>query len=115
MRYLWAPWRMEYILEKKQKGCIFCKKPMEKEDKRNLILYQSKYALVMMNKFPYNNGHLMIVPKHHCPDLDQLDDKEVRELFYLLKATTQILKTTLRPHGFNIGMNIGKIGGGWSG
>jgi len=111
MRYLWAPWRMEYILEGKQKGCIFCKKPREKKDKENLILYQNEYALVMMNKFPYNNGHVMVVPKHHGPDLNQLGDKEFQELIYLLKATIQILKTILHPHGFNIGMNIGKIGG----
>jgi ATP adenylyltransferase len=111
MKYLWAPWRMEYILEKKQKGCIFCEKPKEKKDKRNLILYQDKYALVMLNKFPYNNGHVMVVPKHHCSDLTQLGDKESQELFYLLKDTTRLLKTILHPHGFNIGMNLGKIAG----
>jgi len=111
MRYLWAPWRMDYILEEKRMGCIFCKKPLEKRDKINLILHQSKYAFVMMNKFPYNNGHVMVIPKHHCPDLEQLDDKELRDLLHLLKDTTRILKEKLRPDGFNIGMNIGKVGG----
>ena len=64
-----------------------------------------------MNKYPYTNGHLMVVPKRHCLDLEQLDDNELKELFDLLKASTQVLKTNLRPHGFNIGMNIGKVGG----
>jgi ATP adenylyltransferase len=111
MKYLWAPWRMDYILEGKQKSCIFCKKPKERKDKENLILYQNQYAFVMMNKFPYNNGHLMVIPKRHCLDLEQLDDKEFRELSHLLKASTQILKRSLHPHGFNIGINIGKVGG----
>jgi ATP adenylyltransferase len=111
MRYLWSPWRMDYILRKKRRGCIFCKKPMEGKDKENLILYQGKYTFVVMNKFPYNNGHLMVVPKRHCLSLDQLDDKEFQELFYLLKVSTQVLKASLHPHGFNIGINIGKVGG----
>ncbi len=111
MKYLWAPWRMDYILEEKKKGCIFCKKPMEKKDKENLILFQSDDAFVIMNKFPYNNGHLMVVPKRHCIDLDQLSDEEFQEISYLLRASTQVLKECLHPHGFNIGMNIGKVGG----
>ena len=111
MKYLWAPWRMDYILEKKKEVCIFCKKPMEKKDEENLILVQSDYAFVIMNKFPYNNGHLMVVPKRHRIDLIQLGDEEFQELSYLLRASTQILKECLHPHGFNIGMNIGKVGG----
>ena len=111
MKHLWSPWRMDYILGEKQKGCIFCKKPLQKKDEGNLILYQGRYAFVMMNKFPYNNGHLMVVPKRHCLDLAQLKDKESQELFFLLKASTQVLTKSLRPHGFNIGVNIGAVGG----
>lgn len=111
MKFIWAPWRMDYILEKKEKGCTFCKKPLEKRDRENLVLYRGTYCFVMMNKFPYNNGHLMIIPNRHCLDLEGLDENEVNELFYLLKTTTQILKETLHPHGFNIGINIGKVGG----
>jgi ATP adenylyltransferase len=102
---------MDYILGKKQKGCIFCKKPLENRDEENLILHQSGYAFVMMNKFPYNNGHLMVVPKRHCRDLEELKDRELQELFFLLKASTQVLKESLHPHGFNIGINVGKVGG----
>ena len=111
MKYLWAPWRMDYILEEKKKECIFCKKPREKKDKENLILFQSDSAFVIMNKFPYNNGHLMVVPKRHCINIDQLSDEDIQELSYLLRASTQVLKKCLHPHGFNIGMNIGKVGG----
>jgi ATP adenylyltransferase len=102
---------MDYILRKRPKGCIFCNKPAEDRDKENLILYRSRDAYVMMNRFPYNNGHLMVVPKRHCTELDQLSDNELRELFSLLKASTRVLKTTLHPHGFNIGINIGAVGG----
>jgi ATP adenylyltransferase len=65
----------------------------------------------MMNKFPYNNGHVMVVPKRHCPDLEQLDDKALQDLLFLLRVSTRILRKILRPDGFNIGMNIGKVGG----
>ena len=102
---------MDYILSGKQKGCIFCKKPREKKDRENLILFRSRYAFVMMNRFPYNNGHLMIVPKRHSLDLEQLHDEELEDLFFLLKASTRVLKKTLKPHGFNIGINIGIVGG----
>lgn len=111
MKYLWAPWRMNYILKGKKENCIFCKKPREKKDEENLILFQDKKAYVMMNKFPYNNGHLMVIPKRHCLDLEQLSDEEFRELSYLLKTSIQVLKKSLFPHGFNIGINIGRIGG----
>jgi ATP adenylyltransferase len=111
MKYLWSPWRMEYILSKKKKGCLFCNKPKENKDRENLILYQSKHAFVMMNKFPYNNGHLMVVPKRHCIYLDQLNDEESQDLFLLLKTSILVLRKTLQPHGFNLGMNIGRIGG----
>jgi ATP adenylyltransferase len=111
MRYLWAPWRMVYILQKKQKGCIFCNTPMDKQDEKNLILWRSHCAFVIMNKFPYNNGHLMVVPRRHCVDLDQLSNEEMQELFYLLKVSIHVLKECLHPYGFNIGINIGNAGG----
>jgi ATP adenylyltransferase len=98
-------------LEEKLKGCLFCKKLRERKNKDNLILYQGQYGFIMMNKFPYNNGHIMVVPTRHCPDLDLLKDIEFRELFYLMKVSIQVLKKSLHPHGFNIGMNIGKVGG----
>ena len=102
---------MDYILGEKKRGCFFCKKLKEKKDRKNLILYQGEYVFVVMNKYPYNNGHLMIVPKRHYLDLEQLDNKELQELFNLLRASIKVLKACLHPHGFNIGINIGKVGG----
>jgi ATP adenylyltransferase len=111
MEYLWAPWRMQYILGEKKKGCFFCKILKEKKSKENLILYQGEHVFVVMNKYPYTNGHLMVVPKRHCLDLEQLDNNELKELLDLLKTSAQVLKASLQPQGFNIGMNIGKVGG----
>ena len=102
---------MDYILGEKKRGCFFCKKLKEKKDRKNLILYEGEYVFVVMNKYPYNNGHLMIVPKRHYLDLEQLDNKELEELFDLLRASIKVLKACFRPHGFNIGINIGKVGG----
>ncbi len=115
MKTLWAPWRMNYIREKKEKGCIFCEKPLEKADEENLILFRGKRTFVVMNKFPYNNGHLMVVPKRHCTDLEELNMKEFQELFDVMRISTQVLKTSLCPHGFNIGFNLGKAGGAGKG
>ena len=84
---------------------------MDRENEKKFILWQSNYGFVIMNKFPYNNGHLMVVPRRHCIDLDQLSNEELQELFYLLKVSTQALKECLHPHGFNIGINIGNVGG----
>ncbi len=111
MKYLWAPWRMDYILGSKEKGCIFCIKPLENKDKENLILFQGKHAFIMMNRYPYNSGHLMIVPKRHCTELEELKKKEMEEISFFLQASVKVLKKTLSPQGFNIGMNLGKIAG----
>jgi ATP adenylyltransferase len=102
---------MDYILGEKKKGCFFCKKLKEKKDRENLILYKGEHVFVVMNKYPYNNGHLMIVPRRHYLGLEKLDDKESKELFDLLRASVKVLKACFRPHGFNIGMNIGRVGG----
>ena len=102
---------MDYILGEKKRGCFLCHKLKEKKNKKNLILFQGDYVFVMMNRYPYTNGHLMIVPKRHCLNVEQLDNDELKELFDLLRTSIQVLKITLHPHGFNIGMNIGKVGG----
>ena len=111
MRYLWAPWRMHYILGEKKKGCFFCNDLKEKNQNKNLNLYQGRYVFVVMNRYPYNNGHLMIVPKRHRLNLEDLNREELKEFFELLKLCIRVLKAALRPSGFNVGMNIGKAGG----
>jgi ATP adenylyltransferase len=111
MKTIWAPWRMTYIRQGEEKGCIFCQKPLERKDEKNLILYRGRRTFVFMNRFPYNNGHLMIVPKRHATDLDGLNVNELQELFDVVKDWTRVLRTSLRPHGFNIGINLGKAAG----
>jgi len=76
-----------------------------------LILHQGTHAFVVMNRFPYNSGHLMIAPRRHCYELEELSPKEVQELFDLLKTSTQVLKASLHAQGFNIGLNLGKAAG----
>lgn len=108
---LWAPWRMEYILEEKEAGCIFCRKPAQDRDQENLILFRGKHNFVIMNKFPYNNGHLMVVPYQHTSEFELLEEAEGSEMMVLLSRSISVLKTSLGPEGFNLGMNVGKIGG----
>lgn len=111
MKNLWSPWRMEYILSEKDKDCIFCKKPAENNDRDNLILYRGSRAYVIMNKYPYNNGHLMVVPYNHTWELSGLDDEALSELFILTRYTTDCLSAAFCPEGFNVGINIGGAAG----
>ncbi len=110
MKILWAPWRIKYILGKRE-GCIFCDKVKENKDKENYVLLRGKNGFVMLNTFPYNNGHLMVAPYKHVPDLDSLEKDVLGELMGLVKTCTQILKKALKPEGFNIGINLGKVAG----
>jgi ATP adenylyltransferase len=109
---LWAPWRMDYVSScDKPEGCIFCVKPNEEKDKANLIVYRGVLAFVILNRFPYNNGHLMIVPYRHTGELSELSIDEHAEIFGLIATSTSVLKKTIRPHGFNVGMNLGRTAG----
>ncbi|MFQ5867055.1 MAG: HIT domain-containing protein [bacterium] len=110
MKILWAPWRIKYILGKKER-CIFCDKAKENRDRENYVLFRGKGAFVILNTFPYNNGHLLVAPYKHVPDFDGLEESELEELIGLVKKCTQILKRTLKPEGFNIGLNLGKVAG----
>ncbi len=108
---LYAPWRIAYILGKKIKGCVFCKAAKQKTDKKNLILERKKYCFVILNLYPYNNGHLMIVPYKHTSKIDQLDDKTLLEMNKTAQEYVNKMKKALKAEGFNIGMNIGRIAG----
>ena len=111
MDSLWAPWRIKYIAAKKTKGCIFCQKPKQKKDRTNFIITRKKYVFSILNIYPYNNGHTLIVPYRHISDLSKLNKNETIELFELINETTKALKSKLNPQGFNIGFNIGKAAG----
>ena len=108
---LWAPWRAGFILSKKEKGCIFCKRLKEKDSVKNLIVYRGQKALVILNKFPYNAGHTMIVPTRHVGQIEKLKADEAAEFFELLQKTVTIIKKILKPTSMNLGMNLGKASG----
>ncbi len=111
MENLWAPWRIDYILSKKQEGCIFCDKPHENRDEDNLILYRGKCHFIIMNAFPYNNGHMMVVPYRHTATLSGWTPQEYSEFMALADLSVNLLKKTMRPDGFNLGVNMGLVAG----
>lgn len=111
MKYVWAPWRIQYILEEKPEGCILCDKPKEKRDAPNYILYRGEKNFIMLNSYPYNPGHLLVVPYRHTGDLEELTDEERNEHFELVSRSVRVLKEAFQPGGFNIGANIGKAAG----
>ena len=108
---LWAPWRAGFILSKKEKGCIFCKRLKEKDSVKNLIIYRGKKAMVILNKFPYNAGHTMIVPIRHVGQIEKLRQDEVVEFMELTQKAVVIIKNILKPTSMNLGMNLGKASG----
>ena len=113
MNKLWAPWRMKYIkgIDKKDEGCIFCTKPQLSDDKNNLILLRGKHSFVILNAFPYSNGHLLVIPYLHTSELDKLDESVSMELWRYIVLGKNVLKKAYNPDGFNIGMNLGRPAG----
>ena len=115
MDTLWAPWRKGYVIKTdKDKGCVFCRdfrEGTERDDRKNLVLLRGEKSGLILNLYPYNNGHLMAVPKRHISDLAQLQPDEAAEIFRLTQVALEGLKKVLKPHGFNIGINLGKAAG----
>jgi len=110
---LWAPWRIKYIQGLSQKSdCFLCDYYAAPEkDKENLLLWRTEHAFVVFNKFPYNNGHLLIAPVRHIPSLDDATDEELLCLMHLARDCQKALSLTIQPHGFNVGMNFGRCAG----
>jgi len=110
---LWAPWRMDYILGPKKDGCVFCDawKSNATDAEDNLIIGTDDSCFVIMNRYPYSHGHIMVVPARHVSNLDDLTSQERICLFNLLVKAQSVLTKTLAPQGLNIGMNIGKAAG----
>lgn len=111
MERLWAPWRTVYIGKDHGSVCIFCDKLNSDKDVENLVLYRGDKTFVLMNLYPYNNGHLLIAPKRHVGDITDLEQDEVLELGLVTQKMTRVLRTAFNPEGFNIGVNLGKIAG----
>lgn len=111
MQNIFAPWRIEYILNPKPEKCIFCPEGNGESDDERLILYRGVRSMVIMNRYPYNNGHLMVCPWRHISDLSDLNKKEADDIFYLINFSIAALKDVMNPGGFNIGLNIGSAAG----
>ncbi|MBC7287291.1 MAG: HIT domain-containing protein [Armatimonadetes bacterium] len=109
MERLWAPWRMEYVSAEAQSGCIFCRARDDCEWPG--VIFRGRCALVMLNAYPYNSGHLLVVPHAHVPNITDLGDDDLGYLAVLTKASVKALERALRPAGFNVGMNIGAPAG----
>jgi len=111
VKVIWAPWRIEYVLSEKPKECLFCENPKKNNDREFLILYRARNTYVIMNKYPYNNGHLMVVPYIHTSSFDGLSPEILSELMETAKFAVDCIKKAMRPEGFNIGLNFGKVAG----
>ena len=110
---LWAPWRIPYIRDlATSDGCFLCHNVAHPEaDDENLLLWRTEQSLVVMNRYPYNNGHLLIAPVRHIAGLDETSDAEMLELTKLIREVQKALSLTVNPHGFNVGMNFGRCAG----
>jgi ATP adenylyltransferase len=108
MKNVWAPWRMEYILGEKEEGCIFC---LALSEQSNPTLYNGSLSMVMTNKFPYINGHLLAAPKRHVSSLHEMTMEEMADLLRTIKDSIGILKKVMKPDGFNVGLNLGQVAG----
>lgn len=111
MKVLWAPWRMEYILSEKDEGCFLCDLVDAEPSEENLLLFRSRRAMVLMNRYPYNNGHLLVAPLHHTSDPSKLGREDYCETMELFRFSLGVIESVLNPEGFNAGLNLGKSAG----
>ena len=108
---LWAPWRMEYINNNKENECILCSYPNAHTDSRHHIFLRGESCFAILNRYPYTNGHIMVVPYRHVADLNDLGDDELLEMMKTVAKCEQLLQKTMSPQGFNIGLNLGLSAG----
>ncbi|HEX9222068.1 MAG TPA: HIT domain-containing protein [Candidatus Acidoferrales bacterium] len=113
MDYLWTPWRYRYMAEAagKQTGCIFCSALEKKDDAETLIVFRGKKNFILLNRYPYTSGHMMIVPYAHIPDLKDCDAETLAEMMLLAQRAEGALAAAYKPDGFNLGMNLGRAAG----
>ena len=112
MERLWAPWRLQYVTqEQKEDGCIFCNKPKLGDDRAARIVRRGSLAYVMLNTFPYNNGHLMVAPFAHVANLEDLPPETLHEMMDLAQQCARVFKLSFHPDGLNLGFNLGAAAG----
>lgn len=111
MKHLWSPWRLEYLQASKEGDCVFCHAASADNDRENLVLHRGERAFLVLNRYPYNNGHLMVVPYAHVPSLEDLDAPTLTETMLLLNRGLAALRAAMDPGGFNVGVNLGRVAG----
>jgi len=113
MDYLWTPWRYRYMAEAagQQTGCIFCAALEKKDDAETLIVFRGKKNFILLNRYPYTSGHMMIVPYAHIPDLKDCDAETLAEMMLLAQRAEGALAAAYKPDGLNLGMNLGRAAG----
>jgi len=110
---LWAPWRMSYVersARSSETECIFCD-AVRSSDEKHYVVYRSKHSIAMLNLYPYNTAHVMVAPKRHVPSTELLSDEELLDLFNTVNLVMRAIREEYNPHGFNVGMNIGRAAG----
>jgi ATP adenylyltransferase len=111
MKRIFAPWRYKYIKNPDSEGCIFCRAVSSDDDRKSGVLFRGEFSFVIMNKYPYNNGHIMVAPYKHTGNFGDMNEDEMLELSVNIRKWQEVIKKAMKPDGFNIGMNIGRIAG----
>ena len=111
MERLWAPWRVQYIKAEPPEGCIFCTKAADDDDAANHVVWRGSLAYVLLNTYPYNNGHLMVAPYAHVGELEELQTDILAEVMALCQDALRVLKKEFTPQGVNVGLNLGAAAG----
>lgn len=112
MQNLWAPWRITYIQEhSNENGCFLCNAVQGNRDEKHLVVHRGKECFCILNKYPYNSGHLMVVPNKHKADISDLTGQEMLEIMELTRDMKELLTKIMKPEGFNLGINLGKSAG----
>ena len=111
MERLWSPWRMQYLTDERPHGCVFCLAVAQSRDEENLIAWRGERAFVMLNRYPYNAGHLMVIPYEHVASVECLPPETLTEMMLLVNRSLAALRRAMSPEGFNIGANLGHVAG----
>ena len=111
MERLWAPWRSAFLYQRRIRRCVFCTAKRSTADRQHHVVLREEHVFAILNRYPYNNGHLMIAPYRHVGDLERLTTAEWSGILRVAQRLTRRLRATLKPHGFNVGLNLGRVGG----
>ena len=108
---IWAPWRIDYVVQPREDGCFLCSARDAHDDAHTFVVERRERCFSILNRFPYNNGHMLVAPNPHKATLTDLDDDELTDLMRMTRDTQELLAKTMSPHGFNIGLNLGTCAG----